>query len=104
MCLGIPGRITEITDVDQLRAAVTVGGVRREVSLAMIGLDEPDGARVGDWVVVHLGFAMAKMDEAEAQETLDSLEALSDMYERELTDHSAQDNEVQAHPVFSRPS
>lgn len=47
MCLGIPGQITEITDGAQTYAAVTVEGVRREVSMAMIGLDGPDGARVG---------------------------------------------------------
>lgn len=104
MCLGIPGRITEITDVGQQRAAVMVEGVRREVSVAMIGLDGPAGARVDDWVIVHLGFAMAKMDEAEAKETLDSLGALSDMYEQELTDRSVQEDEVRADRAFSQPS
>lgn len=88
MCLGIPGQITEVTDRAQLRAAVTVQGVRREVSLAMIGLEGPDGARVSDWVVVHLGFAMSKIDEAEAKETLDSLDVLSDMYEQALRESS----------------
>lgn len=90
MCLGIPGQITEINDPAQLRAKVDVDGVRREVSIALIGLDGPDGAQVGDWVLVHVGFAMAKIDEAEARETLDQLKALGDMYEQELSDYSAE--------------
>lgn len=89
MCLGIPGQIVEIHDAAQLRAKVDVEGVRREVSVALIGLDGPDGAQIGDWVLVHVGFAMAKIDEAEARETLDALKALGDMYEQELTDYSA---------------
>ena len=90
MCLGIPGQIVEIHDPAQLRAKVEVEGVRREVSVALIGLDGPDPVRVGDWVLVHVGFAMAKIDEAEARETLDQLKALGEMYEQELSDYSAQ--------------
>ena len=89
MCLGIPGQILEINDPAQLRAKVDVDGVRREVSIALIGLDGPDGAQVGDWVLVHVGFAMAKIDEAEARETLDQLKALGDMYEQELSDYAS---------------
>jgi hydrogenase expression/formation protein HypC len=89
MCLGIPGRIVEISDPAQLRAKVDVDGVRREISVALLGLDGPDGAQVGDWVLVHVGFAMAKIDEAEARETLDALKALGDMYEQELSDYGA---------------
>lgn len=89
MCLGIPGQIVEINDPAQLRAKVDVDGVRREVSIALIGLDGPDPAQVGDWVLVHVGFAMAKIDESEARETLDQLKALGDMYEQELSDYSA---------------
>ena len=89
MCLGIPGQIVEISDVAQLRVKVDVEGVRREVSVALIGLDGPDPARVGDWVLVHVGFAMAKIDEVEARETLDQLKALGDLYEQELSDYSA---------------
>ena len=98
MCLGIPGQILEITDPAQLRAKVDVDGVRREVSIALIGLDGPDGAQVGDWVLVHVGFAMAKIDEDEARETLDQLKALGDMYEQELSDYSAE-IEVAPDPV-----
>lgn len=89
MCLGIPGQIVEINDELQLRAKVEVEGVRREVSVALIGLDGPHGVRVGEWVLVHVGFAMAKIDEAEARETLDQLKALGDLYEQELSDYSA---------------
>ena len=89
MCLGIPGLIVEISDVAQQRVKVDVDGVHREVSVALIGLEEPDGARVGDWVIVHVGFAMAKIDEDEAREMLDALKALGDMYEQELSDDEA---------------
>ena len=89
MCLGIPGQIVSISDPDALRAKVDVDGVRREVSVALIGLDGPGGVRVGDWVLVHVGFAMAVIDEAEARETLDALKRLGDMYEQELSDYSA---------------
>ncbi len=89
MCLGIPGQIIEIHDPGQLRAKVEVEGVRREVSIALLGLDGPDSAGVGDWVLVHVGFAMARIDEAEAKETLDQLKALGDLYEQELSDYSA---------------
>ncbi len=99
MCLGIPGQILEINDAAQLRAKVDVDGVRREVSIALIGLDGPDGAQVGDWVLVHVGFAMAKIDEAEAKETLDQLKALGDMYEQELSDYAATIEGAEAAPV-----
>jgi hydrogenase expression/formation protein HypC len=89
MCLGIPGQIVAISDPVTLRAKVDVDGVRREVSVALLGLDGPEGARVGDWVLVHVGFAMARIDEAEARETLDALKRLGDMYEQELSDYSA---------------
>lgn len=88
MCLGIPGRIVEIVDAEQLRARVDVDGVRREVSVAILGLGET-GVRVGDWVLVHVGFAMARIDEEEARATLDALRRLGDLYERELSDYAA---------------
>jgi hydrogenase expression/formation protein HypC len=89
MCLGIPGQIVEIHDPARMRAKVDVEGVRREVSVALLGVDGDDGAQVGDWVLVHVGFAMAKIEEAEARETLRALEALGEMYEQELTEYSA---------------
>jgi len=69
MCLAIPGRIIETQDSDLMRMGkVDFGGVTREVSLAYV----PE-AGVGDFVIVHAGFAISQIDEAEAQETLDLL-------------------------------
>ena len=71
MCLGIPGQITEITDIQNQLAMVNVGGVKRQVNIACI-VDEthPIESCVGDWVLVHVGFALNRLDEAEAAETL----------------------------------
>ncbi|MEZ5453970.1 MAG: HypC/HybG/HupF family hydrogenase formation chaperone [Thiothrix sp.] len=80
MCLGIPGQITEIIDVENLTAKVDVGGVKREVNIACIVDDEhPAESCVGDWVLVHVGFAMSRLDEEEAARTLALLEELGDM-------------------------
>jgi hydrogenase expression/formation protein HypC len=69
MCLGIPGRIVEIADRDAGLATVDISGVRRAVSVALV--DAPEApVRPGDWVLVHVGFALARIDEADAQETL----------------------------------
>ncbi len=103
MCLGIPGQIVEISDVTLQRAKVDVDGVRREVSVALLGVDGPGAAAIGDWVLVHVGFAMAKIDETEARETLDALKALGDMYEQELTDYSARVEGLDE-PVPGRPA
>lgn len=100
MCLGIPGRIVRISDAGALRATVDVNGVLREVSVAMLGLDEPDGARAGDWVLVHVGFALARIDEAEARETLDGLRELDELYARELGGRPA---DLAAPPATATP-
>ena len=74
MCLGIPGRIVEITDAARRQALVDVGGVRRAISIAFIVSDEcPPESCLGDWVLVHVGFAMSRIDEDEAQRTMDLL-------------------------------
>jgi len=74
MCLGIPGQIIEITDAEAKLATVDVSGVKRPVNIACIVNDEHDVAScVGDWVLVHVGFAMSRIDEAEAKKTLDLL-------------------------------
>ena len=70
MCLGIPGQIVEFVDDVADIAKVDVSGVRRNVSVALV---RPDGIAVGDWVLIHVGFAMSKIDEREAQETLQLL-------------------------------
>ncbi|MDD5391645.1 MAG: HypC/HybG/HupF family hydrogenase formation chaperone [Thiothrix sp.] len=80
MCLGIPGQITEIIDADNLIAKVDVGGVKREVNIACIVDDTHTVADcVGDWVLVHVGFAMSRLDEEEAARTLALLAELGDM-------------------------
>lgn len=70
MCLGIPATVLEIRDD---AAVVAVGGARREVSLMLL-----DGVAAGDWVIVHAGFAIAKLDPDEAEETLRLLRGIAD--------------------------
>ncbi|HLP87747.1 MAG TPA: HypC/HybG/HupF family hydrogenase formation chaperone [Nostocaceae cyanobacterium] len=79
MCLGIPGQIIEISDAKLKLAVVNVGGVKRQVNIACI-VDEqhPPEACIGDWVLVHVGFAMNRIDEQEAIETLNLLQELVD--------------------------
>lgn len=81
MCLGIPGQIVEFVDEPNDIAKVEVSGVRRNISVALV---RPDGIALGDWVLVHVGFAMSKIDEQEAQETLELLRQLGDAYESEM--------------------
>jgi hydrogenase expression/formation protein HypC len=80
MCLGIPGRIIERYDVQGLAMGVVdFGGVRREVCLAYVA----DEIGVGDYAVVHVGFAIAKVDEAEARRTFEVLREMSRLDELE---------------------
>jgi hydrogenase expression/formation protein HypC len=72
MCLGIPGRIVEVSDREGGLATIDVSGVRRSVSIALV--DEPAAPiEQGDWVLVHVGFALSRIDEEQAQETLELL-------------------------------
>ena len=80
MCLGIPGQITAITDETRQMAIADVSGVRREVSLAPVATD-PLEALVGQWVLIHVGFAMAVLDEDEARATLEALRGLGEAQE-----------------------
>ncbi len=79
MCLGIPGRIVEISSEQQKLAVVDVGGVRRTVNIACI-VDEqhPPESCVGEWVLVHVGFAMSRVDPEEAQRTVELLTQLGE--------------------------
>lgn len=80
MCLGIPGRVTAVADDAGLRTGVVdFGGVRRDVCLAYV----PD-VEVGDYVVVHVGFAISRLDEAEALRTLEIIAAMPGAMEQEL--------------------
>ncbi|CDN14304.1 MAG: HypC/HybG/HupF family hydrogenase formation chaperone [Richelia sp.] len=75
MCLGIPGKIIEITDTNNKLAIVDVAGVKRQVNIACIVNEQhPPESCVGDWVLVHVGFAMNRINEQEAAETLQLLE------------------------------
>ena len=78
MCLGIPGQITEITDIQNQLAMVNVSGVKRQINIACIVDDRhPVESCVGDWVLVHVGFAFNRLDESEAAETLKLLAAMT---------------------------
>jgi len=80
MCLGIPGQIVAISDVEDLRGIVSIAGVRREINLHCVVDDaHPVESCVGDWVLVHVGFAMSRIDEDEAARTLDVLAELGEM-------------------------
>ena len=81
MCLGIPGQIVDIVDDANSIAKVDVSGVRRNVSVALV---RPDGIAPGDWVLIHVGFAMSKIDETEARETMKALEYLGQPYADEI--------------------
>jgi hydrogenase expression/formation protein HypC len=83
MCLAIPGQILEIVDEERRLAKVDVAGVRRTVN---IGLLDGEGEGVGedDWVLIHVGFAISKVDEAEARATRELLEGMGRDYELEL--------------------
>jgi hydrogenase expression/formation protein HypC len=88
MCLGIPGQVVEIRDPVHHVGVVSVEGVRREISLALLGGDGECDVAPGTWVLVHVGFAMARIDEHEAEQTLAALRALGDVYATELSDLS----------------
>jgi hydrogenase expression/formation protein HypC len=88
MCLAIPGQIVEIADEENRLARVDVAGVRRTIN---IGLMDADGAGVGigDWVLIHVGFAISQVDEEEAIATRRQLERMGENYEAELEELKA---------------
>ncbi len=97
MCLGIPGRILEIHEDRALAMGqVDFGGVRREVCLAYVA----DQVRPGDYVVVHVGFAISRVDEAEARRTFEALKEMSALEEldwmREVAERSLAEQEARA--------
>jgi hydrogenase expression/formation protein HypC len=88
MCLGIPGQIIDIIDDANSIAKVDVSGVKRNVSVALV---RPEGIASGDWVLIHVGFAMSKIDEEEARETQKALQMMGQAYTDELNMlHSSQ--------------
>lgn len=80
MCLAIPGQIIQMTEGSDL-ATADVSGVKRKIN---VGLLEGEGLRKGDWVLIHVGFAMSKVDEAEAKASLEFLESLGAAYTEEM--------------------
>lgn len=80
MCLGIPGQIVEIADEENKLAIVNVAGIKRRINVTCI-VDEthPPDSCVGDWVLIHVGFAMSRIDEAEANKTLELLAEIGEM-------------------------
>jgi hydrogenase expression/formation protein HypC len=81
MCLGIPGRITAITDPGRLMAMAEISGVRREVNVACVATGNDLHALVGQWTLIHVGFAMSLIDEDEAAKTLEALRDLGEAQE-----------------------
>ena len=79
MCLGIPAQIVELVDPEGGIAKAEISGVRRNVSVALV----PE-VEVGNWVLVHVGFALTTIDEEQARETLVLLEQMGEAYEQEL--------------------
>jgi hydrogenase expression/formation protein HypC len=88
MCLAIPGQIIEIVDPPNRLAKVEVAGVRRTVNIGLLDVDDTSAAP-GDWVLIHVGFALSKIDEDEARATLALLERMGAEYEQELEELKA---------------
>lgn len=80
MCIGIPGKIVALDTNQPQHAWVDVCGVQRAVNIALVCQDgEAPEALIGSWVLIHVGFAMSRLDEQEAQETLSALQAMGEV-------------------------
>ena len=88
MCLAIPGQIIEVVDGANRLAQVDVAGVKRKVNIGLLD-EDGEAAQPGDWVLIHVGFAISKVDEAEAFATLKLLEDMGADYEQELEELKA---------------
>jgi hydrogenase expression/formation protein HypC len=88
MCLAIPGQIIEVVDEDNRLAKVDVAGVKRNVNIGLLDADG-EGVGPGDWVLIHVGFAISQVDEEEARATRDLLERMGADYEQELAELKA---------------
>ncbi len=83
MCLAVPAQIVDIVDDDRRLARVSIAGVRRTVSIALLdGVTPP--VQASDWVLIHVGFALSRIDEHEALATLRLLEEMGAEYQQEL--------------------
>ena len=89
MCLGIPGEVIEIlTDRPDL-AKVDVSGVKRAINIGLLADDPPEP---GEWILIHVGFALSKIDEAEAKAAMEFLESIGKAYEDEIA--ALRDSEI----------
>jgi hydrogenase expression/formation protein HypC len=88
VCLAIPGRVIEIVDEANRLAVVDVAGVRRTVNIGLLDVDGRSAAP-GDWVLIHVGFALSLVDEEEAAATLALLQGMGADYEQELEELKA---------------
>jgi len=88
VCLAIPGQVIEIVDTENRLAQVDVAGVRRNVNVGLLD-EEGEEAVPGDWVLIHVGFAISKVDEEEAEGTRKILEGMGVEYEQELDELKA---------------
>jgi hydrogenase expression/formation protein HypC len=88
MCLAIPGQIVEFVDEPNLLAKVDVAGVKRTINVGLLDA-EGSGVETGDWVLIHVGFAISKVDEEEARATRELLERMGADYEQELEELKA---------------
>lgn len=85
MCVGIPARVVALEATGPHTATVEVEGVQRAVNTILVDSDEgTEPLTVGDWVLLHVGFAMARIDETEAQETLAFMRELGSVYDEEV--------------------
>lgn len=88
MCLAIPGEVLEVVDEANRLAKVDVAGVRRNVNIGLLD-EDGEGVGPGDWVLIHVGFAISKVDEEEALATRRLLEGMGAEYEQELEELKA---------------
>jgi len=80
MCLGIPAQIVRIDDAERMLATAEIAGVRRQINIiCIVDAEHPPESCVGDWVLLHVGFAMSRIDEAGAAETLRLLAELGEL-------------------------
>jgi hydrogenase expression/formation protein HypC len=80
MCLGIPGCIVKIDDAENMIATADISGVRRQVNIGcIVDDDHPPQSCLGEWVLIHVGFAMSRIDAEQAAETLRVLSELGEM-------------------------
>ena len=86
MCLGIPGQVAEFVADNPDLAKVDIAGVRRTINVALLS---EEGLDVGDWVLIHVGFAMARIDEEEARMALEGLQLMGRAFDEEMAQITA---------------